>query len=67
MVYHAVPAALAGNKRLVAAFEVAWNHWVSAGRAIYHQDPRAQAIIQLQRGEDPFAPDANPMGVVHVA
>ena len=28
---------------------------VSSGRALYEGDPKAQAIIQLQRGEDPFA------------
>jgi len=55
VVYHAVPAALAANKAKVQAFEAAWNRHVSAGRALFQDDPRAQAIIQLQRGEDPFA------------
>jgi superfamily II DNA or RNA helicase len=55
VVYHAVPAALAANKANVQAFAAAWNRHVSAGRALYQDDPRAQAIIQLQRGEDPFA------------
>jgi superfamily II DNA or RNA helicase len=55
VVYHAVPALLGANKSRVQAFEVAWNRRVSAGRAIFQDDPKAQAIIQLQRGEDPFA------------
>jgi hypothetical protein len=48
-------AVLGANKTRVQAFEAAWNRRVSAGRALYQDDPRAQAIIQLQRGEDPFA------------
>lgn len=55
VVYHAVPAVLGANKARVQAFETAWNLRVSSGKAIYQDDPRAQAIIQLQRGEDPFA------------
>jgi hypothetical protein len=50
-----VPAVLGANKTRVQAFESAWNRRVSAGKALYQDDPRAQAIIQLQRGEDPFA------------
>ena len=55
VVYHAVPAVLGANKARVQAFETAWNRRVSAGKALFQDDPRAQAIIQLQRGEDPFA------------
>ncbi len=55
VVYHALPAVLGANKTRVQAFEAAWNRRVSAGKALYQDDPRAQAIIQLQRGEDPFA------------
>jgi superfamily II DNA or RNA helicase len=55
IVYHAVPSALGANKARVQAFEAAWNRRVSAGKALYQDDPRAQAIIQLQRGADPFA------------
>jgi superfamily II DNA or RNA helicase len=55
VVYHAVPSALAANKSRVQAFQVAWNAHVSAGEALFEDDPRAQAVIQLQRGEDPFA------------
>ncbi len=55
VVYHAVPAILGANKAKAQAFETAWNRRVSAGKALFQDDPRAQAIIQLQRGEDPFA------------
>ena len=55
LVYHAVPSALAANHDRVKAFETAWNRHVSSGKALYEGDPKAQAIIQLQRGEDPFA------------
>jgi len=55
VVYHAVPTLLGANKPRVQAFEVAWNRRVSAGNALSLDDPRGQAIIQLQRGEDPFA------------
>ena len=55
LVYHAVPSVLATNHDRVKAFEAAWNRHVSSGKALYEGDPKAQAIIQLQRGEDPFA------------
>jgi len=55
VVYHAVPGLLGANKTRVQAFEAAWNRRVSAGKALFQDDPRAQAIMQLQRGEDPFA------------
>jgi superfamily II DNA or RNA helicase len=55
VVYHAVPDALAGSRARVDAFERAWHRHVSQGRALFHRDPRAQAVIELQRGENPFA------------
>jgi len=55
VVYHAVPSMLATDRERVAAFGAAWNRHVSAGRPLFERDPEAQAIIQLQRGEDPFA------------
>ncbi|HEX5157760.1 MAG TPA: DEAD/DEAH box helicase family protein [Ktedonobacterales bacterium] len=55
VVYHAVPSALGANRKRVSAFEKAWNHHVSAGSALYFKDPRAQAVLEIQRGEDPFA------------
>ena len=35
VVYHAVPSALSGNKKLATAFERAWNTSVSPGAAVY--------------------------------
>ena len=55
VVYHNVPTLLAANRARVTAFQTAWNRYVSAGTALFETDPAAQAIIQLQRGEDPFA------------
>jgi superfamily II DNA or RNA helicase len=55
VVYHAVPSALGANRERVSAFEKAWNRYVSAGSALYFKDLRAQAILAVQRGEDPFA------------
>jgi hypothetical protein len=54
MVYHAIPAYLAANKQRARAFQRAWNQFVSAGDVLYANDPRARAVIGLQRGEDPF-------------
>lgn len=54
VVYHAVPSYLAVNRERVGAFERAWHRHVSAGEALYWQDPRAQGILEVQRGEDPF-------------
>jgi hypothetical protein len=54
VVYHAVPAYLAANRERVEAFRLAWNRYVDRGSPLYAQDPRAQAILQLHRGEDPF-------------
>jgi superfamily II DNA or RNA helicase len=53
--YHEVPSYLAANKTRVQAFEQAWHTHVSPGEALYYQDPRAAAIIEVQRGENPFA------------
>jgi hypothetical protein len=50
-----VPAYLAANRARVQAFRAAWHRHVSAGEPLYAQDPRAQAILAVQRGADPFA------------
>jgi hypothetical protein len=55
VVYHAVPAYLAANRRRVAAFARAWRQHVNPGEPLYGGDPRAQAILAVQRGVDPFA------------
>jgi superfamily II DNA or RNA helicase len=52
--WHAVPAVLGANREWVEVFNRAWNRLVSDGEALYQQDPRGEAILELQRGEDPF-------------
>ena len=54
VVYHAVPSVLAVNHERAAIFGRAWNRHVSAGEPLFEQDPRAAAVIELQRGQDPF-------------
>ncbi len=53
-VYHAVPAYLAANRDRAEAFGRAWNRYVSPGGPLYCRDPLAQAILEAQRGADPF-------------
>lgn len=55
VVYHAVPSYLGANKTRVQAFERAWEKHVSPGKALYCQDPRGAAILEVERGESPFA------------
>ena len=54
IVYHAVPAYLAANKTRVAAFEAAWNRYVSAGSAIFRTDPQFEGIVAAQGGDNVF-------------
>jgi superfamily II DNA or RNA helicase len=55
VVYHAVPSALSGNKKLATAFERAWNIRVGPGAAVYAGSPEGTGILAAQRGDDPFA------------
>ena len=55
VVYHAVPSYLAANRRRVGAFARAWRRHVNPGEPLYCEDPRAHAILAVQRGVDPFA------------
>ncbi len=55
VVYHAVPTALSGNKKLALAFERAWNTRVGPGSVIYAGSPEGTGILAAQRGDDPFA------------
>jgi superfamily II DNA or RNA helicase len=56
VVHHGVPDALATRKDRVAAFQQAWRRWVSPGATCLPvSDPRAQAVLALHRGDDPFA------------
>ncbi len=55
VVYHAVPTALSGNKKLATAFERAWNARVGPGAALWTGSPEGTGILAAQRGDDPFA------------
>jgi hypothetical protein len=55
VVYHAVPTALSGNKKLALDFERAWNARVGPGAAVYAGSPEGTGILAAQRGDDPFA------------
>jgi superfamily II DNA or RNA helicase len=55
VVYHAVPTALSGNKKLATAFERAWNDRVGPGAVVYAGSPEGTGILAAQRGDDPFA------------
>jgi superfamily II DNA or RNA helicase len=55
VVYHAVPTALSGNKKLATAFERAWNTRVGPGTVVYASSPEGTGILAAQRGDDPFA------------
>jgi hypothetical protein len=55
VVYHAVPTALSGNKKLALAFERTWNTRVGPGSVIYAGSPEGTGILAAQRGDDPFA------------
>jgi hypothetical protein len=55
VVYHAVPTALSGNKKLALAFERAWNTSVGPGSVVYAGSPEGTGILAAQRGDDPFA------------
>ena len=53
--WHAVPAPLARSRTRVGAFETAWRAHVGAGRLVLTKDPEGSALLELLRGEDPFA------------
>ncbi len=53
--WHAVPAPLARSRARVGAFETAWRAHVGAGRLVLAKDPEGAALLELLRGEDPFA------------
>ena len=55
VVYHAVPTALSGNKKLAVLFERAWNARVGPGSVVYAGSPEGTGILAAQRGDDPFA------------
>ncbi len=53
--WHAVPRWLGRNKLRVAAFDTAWRARVGAGRLVLAKDPEGASLLELLRGEDPFA------------
>ena len=54
-IWHAVPGVLAGRRDRVASFETSWQHWVTPGaHALPARDPRAEAVLAMRIGEDPF-------------
>ncbi|MGI8536937.1 MAG: DEAD/DEAH box helicase family protein, partial [Mycobacteriales bacterium] len=53
--WHAVPTWLGRNKGRVAAFDASWRAHVGAGRLVRTRDPEGAALLELLRGEDPFA------------
>lgn len=55
VVYHAVPAVLAQNRRRATAFAAAWNIWVSAGQPLYTGTPEGEGVLVTHRGADPLA------------
>ncbi len=50
-----MPSALARSKRRVVAFEQAWSTHVGPARLVRAKDPEGSALLDLLRGEDPFA------------
>jgi hypothetical protein len=56
--WHAVPDYLAANRTRVAAFEAAWHRWVGPDDALYKTDPKAQGVLAVYRGENPFAAES---------
>ena len=55
VVWHAVPTWLGRTKARVAAFDAAWHAHVGAGRLVLAKDPEGASLLELLRGEDPFA------------
>jgi hypothetical protein len=53
--WHAVPAPLGRSRERVAAFEDAWRRHVGPPRLVLAKDPEGTAVLELLRGEDPFA------------
>ncbi len=53
--WHAVPTWLGRSKARVSAFDAAWQAHVGAGRLVRTSEPEGAALVELMRGEDPFA------------
>ena len=61
--WHAVPAELARTKARVDAFDAAWARHLGAGRLVLASDPEGSALVELLRGQDPFAVTTRPRTV----
>jgi hypothetical protein len=57
-VYHAVPRELGANRKHAERFAAAWRRHVGPGRLLPATDPKAQAILELNRGVDLFGVSA---------
>jgi hypothetical protein len=53
--WHAVPSWLARSRSGVDAFDTAWQAHLGAGRLVLATDPEGRSLVELLRGEDPFA------------
>jgi hypothetical protein len=53
--WHAVPGWLARSRSGVDAFDSAWTAHLGAGRLVLATDPEGRSLVELLRGEDPFA------------
>ncbi len=53
--WHAVPTWLGRNRARLLAFDGAWQARVGAGRLVAASDAEGAALLELLRGEDPFA------------
>jgi len=53
--WHAVPSWLSRSRSGVDAFDAAWRAHVGGGRLVLATDPEGQSLVELLRGEDPFA------------
>ena len=53
--WHAVPSWCAGGSRRLRAFLAAWERNVGPARSVAADSAEGQAILELFRGEDPFA------------
>jgi hypothetical protein len=53
--WHAVPSWLARTRSGVDAFETAWRAHLGSGRLVLATDPEGLSLVELLRGEDPFA------------
>ncbi len=53
--WHAVPQWCGANQRRLGAFLTAWERWIGPARHLTAASPEGGAVLELFRGEDPFA------------